>query len=181
MKIHETVSEQSVYAVTLDRLTGTKRASARGLEDQRGPHQESKTTDALRPSDLLLFIDFRPPQQSGQAHALTAVSVADIVSLACRIACFCLPWAFSFSLLPVFSLFGICSFVNPGVDDLAHKLAWSTGPTTAALQLNAGANHCASTPKHRAGDYGSYSIARLAMSSFSSMLIHLARNQYPYC
>lgn len=65
------MSEQSVYAVTLDRLTGTKRASARGLEDQRGPHQESKTTDALRPSDLLLFIDFRPPQQSGQAHALT--------------------------------------------------------------------------------------------------------------
>ena len=35
--------------------------------------------------------------------------------------------------------------VEQGVDDLAHKLAWSTGPTKAALQLNAGANHCAST------------------------------------
>ncbi|PYH35515.1 uncharacterized protein BO87DRAFT_385767 [Aspergillus neoniger CBS 115656] len=57
------------------RLTGTKRASVRGLEDQRRPHQESKTTDALRPSDLLLFIDFQQPQQLGQAHALTGIKL----------------------------------------------------------------------------------------------------------
>lgn len=58
-----------------DRLTGTKRASVRGLEDQRRPHQESKTTDALRPSDLLIFIDFQQPQQLGQAHALTGTKL----------------------------------------------------------------------------------------------------------
>ncbi|RAK91204.1 hypothetical protein BO79DRAFT_252727 [Aspergillus costaricaensis CBS 115574] len=56
-------------------LTGTKRASVRGLEDQRRPHQESKTTDALRPSDLLLFIDFQQPQQLGQAQALTGTKL----------------------------------------------------------------------------------------------------------
>ncbi|GFN20105.1 uncharacterized protein AtWU_09910 [Aspergillus tubingensis] len=53
----------------------TKRASVRGLEDQRRPHQESKTTDALRPSDLLIFIDFQQPQQLGQAHALTGTKL----------------------------------------------------------------------------------------------------------
>ncbi|OJI84130.1 hypothetical protein ASPTUDRAFT_929467 [Aspergillus tubingensis CBS 134.48] len=65
--------------------------------------------------------------------------------------------------------------------DLAQKLTWSrsNGPATTALQLNAGANHTALTPKHREGDYAFHAIAECAMPSFS-MFIHLARNQYAF-
>lgn len=85
----------------------------------RPSNQARRTRSLLQRSDRA-----RLPHQRQSSHispcfrlpiglSWQAVSVADIVSLACRIACFCLPWAFSFSLLPVFSLFGLCSFVNP--------------------------------------------------------------------